>query len=220
MNWLIIVAGGNGQRMGNKINKVFLEIKGRPVVYWTIKKAQECKIIDKIIVSVAKKDFKKIQSFGFDKIVDLVTPEDSRQASTAKILENLKANETDLIGVHNAANPMVTIEEIEKVYEAAEKSGAALLAMPVTDTIKIADENNFVISTPIRKNCWAAQTPQVARFDLMKKAFAKAKKDNFVGTDDSQLLGNIGIKAKIVECSVNNFKITYSEDLQRAKKII
>jgi len=92
--------------------------------------------------------------------------------------------------------------------------------MRVTDTIKIVNKNGLVTDSPLRDFCFAAQTPQVAKYKFYKKAIEKAKKDKFEGTDDSQLIARIGIKPKIVECSKNNFKITYLEDLKRAKKII
>lgn len=220
MNWIIIHGGGSGTRLGKKINKVFLKIKRRPVIYWAIKKAQECECIDKIVVSVAKNKFKVIKNFGFDKVEMIVEPDVTRQATTAKIISQLEAWNGDLIGVHNAANPLVSNSELIEVYEAAKKYKSALLAMKVVDTIKISNENGFTIQSPLKSNSWAAQTPQVVEFGLLKNAFDKAKQDKFEGTDEAQLVLNIGVESKIVECSRNNFKITYLEDLWRAKRIL
>jgi 2-C-methyl-D-erythritol 4-phosphate cytidylyltransferase len=220
MNWIIIHGGGSGSRLGKKTNKVFLKINRRPIIYWAIKKAQECAHIDKIVVSVAKNKFKIIKNFGFDKVCLIIEPDVSRQATTAKIISQLSANDNDLVGVHNAANPLVSNNELIEVYKAAQKYKSALLAIRAIDTIKIVDKNRFVADSPLRDHCFSAQTPQVAKYKYLKKAFKKAKDDKFEGTDDSQLIARIGIKPKIVECSKNNFKITYLEDLQKAKKII
>lgn len=220
MNWLIIHGGGSGTRLGKKTNKVFLKIKRRPVIYWAIKKAQECECIDKIIVSVAKNKFKIIKNFGFDKVGAIIEPANSRQETTAKIISQLKAKDSDLVGVHNAANPLVSNSELIEVYKAAKKYKSALLAMKVVDTIKISDENGFTVQSPLKNSSWGAQTPQVVEFGLLRKAFDKAKRDGFVGTDETQLVLNFGVKSKIVECSRNNFKITYLEDLWRAKRIL
>jgi 2-C-methyl-D-erythritol 4-phosphate cytidylyltransferase len=220
MNWIIIHGGGRGSRLGKKTNKIFLKIKKRSVIYWTIKKAQECECIDKIIVSVTKNKFKIIKNFGFDKVETTVEPANSRQETTAKIISRLKAKDNDLIGIHNAANPLVSNKELIEVYKAAKKYKSALLAIKVVDTIKISDDKNLTILSPLKSVCWGAQTPQVIEFGLLKKAFDKAKQDKFEGSDESQLVQNFGIKSKIVECSRNNFKITYLEDLYRAKKIL
>jgi 2-C-methyl-D-erythritol 4-phosphate cytidylyltransferase len=222
MNWLIILGGGKGSRVGKNKNKVLLEINQMPVIYWTMKTAQDSSIIDKIIVVIQKKHFKTIKKFSFPKVVQLIEPTDStRQDSTNKVLNLLKnqINDDDLVGIHNAANPFTTRDEIKRVFEATQKHQAALLAVRVIDTIKITDNDGFAIDSPLKINCWGAQTPQVGKFKVLKKAFQTAQKDNFQGTDDTQLMLRIGVKAKIVECSRNNFKITYPEDLVKAEKL-
>lgn len=223
MNWLIILGGGKGTRVGQDKNKVLLDINNKPIIYWTIKTAQDCDDIDKIIVVTQKKYFQKIKNFNFSKVVQLIEPTNlTRQDSTNKVLKLMEKqiNDDDLVGIHNAANPFTTKDEIKRVYKAAHDHQASLLAVKVVDTIKITNDQGFTIDSPLKKNCWAAQTPQVGQFKILKKAFQKAKKDNFQGTDDTQLMLRIGIKAKIVECSRNNFKITYPEDLEKAEQII
>ncbi len=222
MNWLIVLGGGQGTRVGKKINKVFLKINHRPIIYWTLKTAQQCLTINKIIVVVQKKYSAIIKGFGFDKISSIVEPAiGSRQDSTAKIIDliahQIKSN--DLIGIHNAANPFVTSQEITQVFSIAKKNQSALLAVPAIDTIKITNNQKLTINSPLKNNCWGAQTPQVAQFSLLQKAFQKAQKEKFQGTDDTQLILRMGIKSKIVECSRHNFKITYPDDLEKARKI-
>ena len=226
MNWLIVAGGGNGERMNSGFNKIFAKIRGLPIVYWTIKSLQDNPSIDKIIICVKKNDILKIKKiikkYKFKKIIKIIEAEELRQKSTYKILQWLKtkANDSDLIGIHNAVNPFVKREEIENVYLAAKKYGAALLAYPATDTIKITTVNGFTDKTPTREFCWCAQTPQVANFKSLLKAFTEADKNDFLGTDDTQILEKVGIKAKIIQCSYRNFKITFPEDLFVAKEIL
>ncbi len=226
MNWIIIVAGGNGERMNLGYNKIFAKLNKKPIIYWTLKVFEDSPVIDKIVISSKETDAKKIaqivKKYGFAKVVGFVTADKTRQDSTFKVLEYLKdkAAEHDLIGVHNGVNPFVTPSELKEVFSAAKQYGASLLAHPARDRVKITDDNTIIQHTPIRTSCWYAQTPQVATFGNLYKAFIKAQEDNFVGTDDTQLLERIDLKAKIVHCSNMNFKITFKEDLILARRIV
>jgi len=226
MNYLIIVAGGNGERMKSKENKIFLKIKNKPIIYWTFKAFEESSVIDSIIVCARTDDLKKLKNiinkYHFKKVIKLIPAEKSRQETTMSTLLWLKtkAKKDDLIGIHNAVNPFVSRREIEDVFTAARKHRAALLAYPARDTVKVTNGNNLVDNTPIRNSCWYAQTPQVAFYRDLFKAFVKARDENFVGTDDTQLLEKVEIKAKIISCSRYNFKITFPEDLILARRIM
>lgn len=226
MNYLIIAAGGNGERMGLHHNKIFANIGKKTIIYWTLKAFEESPVIDKILISAKTKDIKRLQEvlkkYRFSKVIKIIEAASSRQESTWVILKWLKSaiSEDDLVGVHNGVNPFVSSQEIEEVYKQAKVHGAALLAYPASDTIKITGENDMVQKTPIRKYCWYAQTPQVAVFKYLYKAFLKAEKDKFFGTDDTQLLERIGIKSKLIKCSHRNFKITFPEDLIVARNIL
>lgn len=226
MNWIIIVAGGNGERIHLGYNKIFARIHNKPIIFWTLQQFEKIACIDSIAVSAQEKDISKIrqviESGGFSKVVDLCPATSSRQASTFTILNFLKdrIHYTDLVGIHNAVNPFVKRSEAEAVFKSAKKYQAALLAQPATDTIKITNGDNLVSHTPLRQTVWCAQTPQVAVFDKLWQAFFQANADNFSGTDDTQLLERIGVQAKIVPCSHQNIKITFPDDLILAKKII
>lgn len=224
MNWIIITAGGNGKRMGLSENKIFAKIGKRPLLYWTLKVFEESPIIDQIIMSARSEDIEKIKEilrkFLVKKVKHIVPAQETRQKSTYYILKTLQnvISRRDLVGVHNAVNPFVTKKEIENVFKACKNGVAALLAQPAIDTIKITDSQKFVHETPLREYCWCAQTPQVARFKALFDAHTKADQERFSGTDDTQLLERIGIKAVIIPCSRLNFKITYGEDLFRARE--
>ena len=226
MNYLIIAAGGSGERMRSKDNKVFLKINNKQVLYWTLKIFEENSTIDEIIISARVNDQEKIKDIiaknNIKKVVAIVSAGKLRQETVLNALDWLKtkAKKNDLIGIHNAANPFVLHKEIEDVFAAALRYRAALLAHPARDTVKITDGDNLVINTPIRKFCWYAQTPQVAFYGDLVRAFATAQNKNFIGTDDTQLLEMIGIKPKVISCSRYNFKITFPEDLALARKLL
>ncbi len=226
MNYLIIAAGGNGERMKSKDNKIFLKINNKQILYWTLKIFEENSVIDAIIVSARINDQKKIKDIIMEnhikKVMAVVSAGKSRQETVLSALAwlKVKAKKDDLVGIHNAANPFVLRKEIENVFAAAQGHRAALLAHPARDTVKITNGDNMVSHTPIRESCWYAQTPQVAFYGDLLTAFMMAKNKNFTGTDDTQLLEMINIKPKIIPCSRYNFKITFPEDLLSAEKIL
>lgn len=226
MNYLIIAAGGNGERLKLPYNKIFAKIGRHSIISWTLKAFENSAAVDKIIISARAEDISKInqliQKHKFKKILNIIEADKSRQESTFKVLKwlNSKINSSDLVGVHNGVNPFVSHDEIVEVFAAAQKYGASLLAYPATDTVKITNYDDFVTKTPLRQYSWYAQTPQVATFAALYKAFTKADKENFMGTDDTQLLERINVNAKIIKCSHRNFKITFPEDLVVAKNIL
>ncbi len=225
MSNLIIVAGGQGKRMNLGYNKIFAKLGEYPVLYWTILAFEKSRFVDNIIISASEGDAVKIRrlvrDYGFSKVRDIYIAGPTRQESTFAVLKSIKPKmkNGDLVGVHNGANPFVSASEIKEVYTAAKKYGAALLAQVARDTVKIADTQGFVDMTPPRQYSWYAQTPQVATFANLWKAFVAADGQNFMGTDDSQLLERVGIKPKIVVCSNLNVKITFKEDLDLARQI-
>jgi len=226
-NIIIVAAGGNGRRMRNKVNKIFFHLRGIPIIFYTLKTLEKSPVIDEILITVRKENFMKIKKLikrsGFKKIKKIIPANHSRQQSTWRALKWLEARNTaknSLVGVHNAVNPLVKEEEIKEVFKAACRWGAALLAIQAKDTVKIVGKNSLVLKTPIRNFVWYAQTPQVARFDLLFKAFKKASQLKDWGTDDTMLLERLKIKIKIIPCSSENFKITYPLDLILAEEIL
>jgi 2-C-methyl-D-erythritol 4-phosphate cytidylyltransferase len=123
------------------------------------------------------------------------------------------------VAVHDAARPLVRPEDVSRVVAAARESGAALLAVPLTDTVKRV-QGGLVVETPPREECWAAQTPQVFRVDLLREALAKATAAGFLGTDDAQLVERLGVPVRVVRGDPSNFKVTHAEDLLRAERVL
>jgi 2-C-methyl-D-erythritol 4-phosphate cytidylyltransferase len=128
--------------------------------------------------------------------------------------------ETDVVLVHDGARPLVTPEIVRAAVRVAATEGAAVVAVAVTDTIKMADADGRVVETPPRGRLWAAQTPQAFRAGWLREAHARALADGFRGTDDSSLVERIGHRVWLVPGSPENLKITTTADLVRAEQIL
>jgi 2-C-methyl-D-erythritol 4-phosphate cytidylyltransferase len=220
MNIAIILAGGKGKRMKG-IDKVLFEIKGKPLFCYTLAVFEKHPLIDKIIFVARKNYFRDIISaqkkYKLKKIADLIEGGKERQDSAYSGLSaaaKVGARRGDLILFHNAANPLVLPEEISRLIAETKKYKAALLAMPSKDTIKEINENGFIKKTLDRKKIFLAQVPQAIEYELAKKAFSKADKEKFYGTDDVSLVERLGNKVKVVPCSYRNIKITTPDDLK------
>lgn len=217
---VIIVAAGESTRM--KEDKMFLELLNKPIAYYSIEPFEKHENIEEIVLAAKLENKKHLESlinkYGFKKINKIVKGGETRQDSAC---EGLKAlDKASIVLIHNAANPLVTEKEITDVIKATEEYDVAAVGYPVKDTIKKADAENFVIKTLRREGLWQIQTPQGMKYEIAIQAFEQAYKDNFIGTDDVSLAERIGYKVKLVECSRNNIKITYPEDLQFAEQIL
>ncbi|MPN15450.1 2-C-methyl-D-erythritol 4-phosphate cytidylyltransferase [bioreactor metagenome] len=219
---VIIVAAGNGRRMGN-VKKQFLELCGVPVVAYSIKKFNSLDIVDDIILVTSKEDilFCKniVKKYGFNKISSVICGGDTRCESVFCGIKSVASN-CDLVAIHDAARPLIKEEDIRAVINEALESNAAVLAVNSKDTVKISDSNNNVYQTPARNRVWQIQTPQVFRYDLIAKAYGAIKDsfDNF--TDDASVAEHFGINVKIVPGSYDNIKITTQEDMNIAEFLI
>jgi 2-C-methyl-D-erythritol 4-phosphate cytidylyltransferase len=154
---------------------------------------------------------------GAEKLAEAVAGGAERQDSMRAGLAALPAD-IEWVAVHDAARPLGRSEDVGRVLAEAARSGAALLAVPVRDTLKRVHAGT-VAATLERAETWAAQTPQVFRASLLREALAKAAADGFLGTDDAQLVERLGVPVAIVEGDVRNLKITWPEDLELAEAI-
>src|SRR5215831_11948153 len=169
----IIAAAGFGRRMKTDRPKQFLALNGTPILVHTIRKFDACAVISYIIVTAPRESVEEVTDLvnaaGFKKSVTVIEGGERRQDSVAIGLEQLQPG-TDIVAVHDAVRPFVSVEEIESVVHMAERSGAAILAVPIVDTVKQA-EREFVESTLTREHLVLAQTPQVFRTELLREAF-------------------------------------------------
>ena len=220
MTIAIILAAGDSKRVRG-INKIFYRISGKPLIFYTIRAFEKHPQVDELVLVAMKSDSKKFftlsKKYKFKKIKLVVKGGKKRQDSALnglKAAKKLGAKSGDLVLVHNGANPLVSQDEIANVIRAAKKYKVALAAQPAKDTIKEKDKNGFVVRTVNRKNIFLAQTPQVIEYTLAKRAFEKAHREKFYGTDDVSLVERLGVKPKIVQASSKNIKVTYFEDLK------
>lgn len=224
MNFAIIVAAGKSERMGKKENKIFLNILGKPMIYYAVKAFQKCDLIDEIAVVAKKKDFTIVgeikNEFNLDKIGNIVEGGKERQDSVYNGLMSIKtAKKEDIVVIHNGSNPLVNEKEIRGCIGAAKKYGAAVAGFPLKDTIKKIN-GNFAEKTIDRKDVFQVQTPQAIKYGLFAEAFKNSKQINLKATDDVSLVEALGKKVKIVQCSYENIKITTPDDLRIAEGIM
>jgi 2-C-methyl-D-erythritol 4-phosphate cytidylyltransferase len=220
----VIVAAGKGTRMNMDINKVYVEVYGKPVIARTIEVFEKCSCIDEIILVVGSQELihckqNIVDFYGFTKVKTLVCGGRERQNSVYNgILEVSK--DCDIVLVHDGARPFLNEENIIDSVDAAYEYGAASVAVPVKDTVKVSDAENFASETLDRSRLWSIQTPQAFRYDIIIQAHERAVKEGFIGTDDAVLVERMGQKMKLVMGNYYNIKITTKEDLSMARAII
>ncbi|MFN2453585.1 MAG: 2-C-methyl-D-erythritol 4-phosphate cytidylyltransferase [Pyrinomonadaceae bacterium] len=224
MNIAIIAAAGQGTRMGFGRAKQFLELAGTPVVIHTLKRFEHCEAIDEIIVTLPASDASGFLAlagkYGLRKLARVVTGGATRAESVMRGLQAVRAATAGIIAVHDGVRPFVTGDEISRTINAAQESGAAVLAAPATDTIKEV-ENGIVRRTLPRDTLCHALTPQCFRYDLLHRAYEQMTTLNPAEiTDDSALVERLGVAVTIVEGSSRNIKITRPEDLAFAKILL
>jgi 2-C-methyl-D-erythritol 4-phosphate cytidylyltransferase len=215
MNTAIIVAGGTGNRFGSERPKQFLEILGKPIIQYSLERFDAAPSVDSIIVVVAGSELENftrlVAGFRQSKVERVVAGGTTRAESVANGLRAID-RECGVVAVHDAARPLVTVDEIERTIAAASECGAACLTAPVTDTIKQVDGER-ITETLDRNVLRRALTPQAFRFELLKKAFAAAADLGANVTDESFLVEMLGHPVAAVPGSTMNVKITLPEDL-------
>src|SRR5215468_2224412 len=226
MNIAIIPAAGSGNRFGGQIPKQFVEIAGAPIIVHTLGKFDECDEIGAIIVALRSEEIERfeqaLKAHRIRKPVRLVQGGAERSDSILNALEAAKEFQPEIVVVHDAVRPFVSTEHISAVIGRAREIGAAILALPATDTIKEV-ENGLIRRTIDRRRIWRAQTPQAFRYDLLLRANEEARADNLPSalmTDDASLVERLGEKVAVVEGLASNIKITTPEDLALAEKFL
>jgi len=201
------------------IDKVFAPLGGKPALAYVLDAFEECESISQIVVVVSKDNLAKCRQLiaekKYSKPIEVCAGGKRRQDSVAAGLAEL--DECDWVVIHDGARPLVTGELIERGLEVARETGAAAAAVPVTDTVKIADDDQIVFETPPRQNLWAVQTPQVFRTDIISKAYQKAAGDV---TDDASLVERLDYKVKLYMGAYDNIKITTADDLLIAEVLL
>ena len=219
----VVPAAGCGTRFGGSTPKQYLAVAGLPLLAWTLRALLDSTVVNSLTVVVAPGEEVRCAAEVLDPcgiLVDRVVPGGAdRQASVCAGVAAV-AEPVDLILVHDGARPLITPALIRACVEAAAQDGAAVVAVPVSDTIKIAGADRMVVETPPRGRLWAAQTPQVFRTDWLREAHARALADGFRGTDDSVLVERLGYPVRLVPGAAANIKVTTPTDLSQAEHIL
>lgn len=218
----IVLAAGQGKRMGTKVQKQYLEIDGKPVLYYSLNVFEQSAVIDEVVLVVGENQVEYCYSeivlkYGFDKVKTIVEGGAERYHSVWNGLQ--KVNEDGYVFIHDGARPFINEEILNRAYEDVQKCKSCVVGMPVKDTIKLADSEGFVNNTPERSLVWMIQTPQVFESGLVKKAYALLmEQDNVQVTDDAMVVEQmLGHKVKLTKGSYENMKITTPEDLDIAE---
>jgi 2-C-methyl-D-erythritol 4-phosphate cytidylyltransferase len=226
---VILPAAGVGTRMApghatQAAPKQFLELAGTPILIRTLRAFAEIPEIKQLVVAVRATEMERLTAdifeHGFAERVQVVEGGDSRQESVFNALKVLECDEDDIVLVHDAVRPLIEPAVIRRVIEAVEKHSAAIVGLPAVDTIKQVErtaDGALVTATIPREYIVQAQTPQGFRCGLLRRAFADAEADGFVGTDEASLVERAGNPVFVVLGSASNIKITQPGDLELAE---
>ena len=214
----IIAAGGESRRMDG-MDKLFVRLGGKPVLAWVIDAFLRCEAIGQMVVAVSRRNLDEARrladGMGGNKTVEVCPGGERRQDTVAAGLARLGS--CGWVVVHDGARPLVDIDLIQRGLEEARETGAAVAAVPVTDTVKVVGDGGIVCQTIPRNGLWAVQTPQVFRSDIIAEAYRRADDDV---TDDASLVERLGYRVKLYMGAYDNIKITTPDDLVMAEALL
>ena len=201
--------------MGGAVPKQFLTLNGKPVLSYALTAFEKCQLVESVILVMPEKDVEAGRAEWMKRpgiVGNVVVGGAQRQDS---VYHGFKALDTDteIVIVHDGVRPFITPQMIRQTVEAASQYGAAITAIPVSDTIKQVASDGLVERTIDRNGLWRVQTPQAFRYKVLKEAFEKAFAGSFYGTDEGALVEYTGMQVKVVSGSELNIKITRPEDL-------
>ncbi len=226
----IVLAAGQGKRMGASVQKQYIELDRHPLIYYTLQAFEDSEVIDDIILVVGpgQEDYvykEIVRKYYFGKVKAIVPGGKERYDSVwmgLKVLKSGTLGEEALAGytfIHDGARMFVDEEILQRGYKTVEKYRACVAGMPSKDTVKLADEDGFAKETPNRNHVWTVQTPQVFETSLIVEAYSRLmREDSIEVTDDAMAVEQtMDIPVKLYEGSYRNIKITTPEDLEIAK---
>ena len=217
-----ILAGGKGLRLGSDVPKQFLMLRDKPIIQWSVETFASCAEIDGIVIVCPSDEMQRMNTLFAEKtrfkILAIVPGGETRQGSSLQALNALPYEDDDIILIHDAARPFVTMQIITDSIAKAKKDGAAGVYLSATDTITEIQEG-LITSVPKRDNLYYAQTPQTFKIGVIKKSHQFAEEQNLQVTDDVSLVLAMGHSVKAVKGDPLNIKITDSFDYEKAKWI-
>lgn len=228
----IILSAGFGKRMNSDVPKQYMQLKGKPILYYTIEAFEKSEIDNIILVTGAgDEDFCRkeiVEKYGFKKVIKIVAGGKERYHSVHNGIMAIENNQCDYVFIHDGARPFVSEKLLSNAMKEMLNYKACIAGVAVKDTIKIVNEDGFVESTPKRDLVYQVQTPQIFEYDLIKDAYEK-----LIETEDALLAQGVKItddamvvetlcnqRVKIIEGSYDNIKITTPEDLLYAEKLV
>jgi 2-C-methyl-D-erythritol 4-phosphate cytidylyltransferase len=221
----IIVAAGEGRRIGGEVPKTYLPVCGRPMVLRTLDQFFSAQAIEEVVLVIAADEFLRCETMLRDDsglanrpwILQSGGP--TRQQSVKKGLEKI-GSDTDIVVIHDGARPFVSPALIDRCVQATRDKGAVVVGVPARDTIKIVSNDRWVQTTLSRSSLWAIQTPQVFRKQWIVEAHDRAAREAFEATDDAMLVERIGKPVFVVDGESTNIKITTPEDVWFAEALL
>lgn len=218
----IVLAAGQGRRMGTELHKQYLLLGSKPVLYYSLRAFQDSPVIDSIFLVTGAGETqycrqKIVDKYGFTKVNKILEGGSERYHSVWNGLCGLEGD--GYVFIHDGARPFVSQDIIQRTFEAVKTSKACAAAVPVKDTIKTVDENGIVVNTPDRRRLWMVQTPQVFENHLVKAAYSLLMRESCIlVTDDAMVVEQrLGHSVSLVYGSYDNIKITTPEDLEIAE---
>ena len=221
--WAVVPAAGVGRRMGGDRPKQYQLLDGTPVLMHTLQRLASCPSISGVCVGISAGDPYWKELAGDASWIQLVCDGGEQRADTVlRILHAMAgiAADDDWVLVHDAVRPLVTQQDVEHLIRAASSTDGGLLALPLTDTIKLADTRQCVLRTVPRDNLWRALTPQMFRYAALRQALQQALADGFPVTDEASAMEHAGIAPLLVEGRADNIKVTLPGDMQLASQFL
>lgn len=201
------------------IDKIFVEVGDAPILARSVDVFEKCSLVDEIVIVLNQSNIDRGRELARErgrlKVVAVCLGGERRQDSVQEGLKRLSG--CQWVVIHDGARPFINADLIERGLAEAEESGAAVCAVPVTDTIKVVGMDNHVLETPPRESLWMVQTPQVFRFDIIERAHVQAEGEV---TDDATLVERLGYKVKVYMGSYDNLKVTTPQDLVLAEMLL
>jgi len=217
----VIPAGGKGKRGGTETPKQYIKFHGKELIVYTLGVFQKCALVDEIIIAAEHPHFSLLnkikKDYNLTKITQIVEGGEERQDSVSNALKAIKAKDDDLVAVHDAARPLLPDNILTKAITTAKEKGNALVCMKARDTLLKGDHT--VKEYVDRSEMYYVQTPQIFKYKDLMNAMKNAYEKNFIGTDESMLIKELGIDINIVEGSMLNFKVTTATDIEMFEKL-
>ena len=220
----LIAAAGRGIRMGGEVEKQFMLLGKKPLLVHALEHFQELSEVNQVIVSAPEErveycEREIVGRFGLSKVVAIVPGGEVRQESIYRALGRVSPT-ADLVVTHDAARPFLFEDVLARTIATARTCGAAVAAIPESDTVKEVNPDGAILRTVDRRLLWRAQTPQAFAWEVLQEAFSRARADGYVATDEAELVERAGYEVRVVPGSRWNIKVTTPEDMELAKLLL